>query len=427
MYAEAVADTFADRSELVALCDTNRTRMNVMNEWLAGHCNYPELPEYGPESLERMLKEHAVDTLIVTSIDRTHHDYIVRAMRSGCDAITEKPMTIDAEKAQAIHAAVQETGRNLTVTFNYRYAPRNSRVKELLYSGAIGKIKSIHFEWLLDTRHGADYFRRWHRDKHNSGGLMVHKATHHFDLVNWWLSSRPREVTAWGDLVYYGRANAEARGVTRFYNRGTENEVARDDPFALDLSSSNALKRLYLDGEHEDGYLRDQSVFSDGISIEDDVGVMVRYESGAIMTYHLTAYSPWEGYRVTFNGSDGRLEFEVVETSYVSADRDDHNLGGGPGEDESSPEEPVKLTLQHHWSQSEEIAIEEGHGEGGHGGGDRRLLEDVFLGAGDDPLGRAADHLAGTDSILTGIAANMSMARNRPIDVEALRRWIMSD
>ncbi|HYY28187.1 MAG TPA: Gfo/Idh/MocA family oxidoreductase [Chthoniobacterales bacterium] len=64
-------------------------------------------------------------------------------------------------------------------------------MKELLIADAIGEVKSIHFEWLLDTNHGADYFRRWHREKPNSGGLMVHKATHHFDLINWWLDTTP--------------------------------------------------------------------------------------------------------------------------------------------------------------------------------------------------------------------------------------------
>ena len=58
-------------------------------------------------------------------------------------------------------------------------------------SGVIGDVLSVDFHWMLDTHHGADYFRRWHRNKQNSGGLMVHKATHHFDLVNWWLSSVP--------------------------------------------------------------------------------------------------------------------------------------------------------------------------------------------------------------------------------------------
>ena len=68
----------------------------------------------------------------------------------------------------------------------------------MLKSGIVGEITSVHFEWLLDTRHGADYFRRWHREKRNSGGLLVHKSTHHFDLMNFWLASYPERVYAEG-------------------------------------------------------------------------------------------------------------------------------------------------------------------------------------------------------------------------------------
>ena len=112
-------------------------------------------------------------------IDRTHHLYIIRAMELDRDVITGKPLTIDVEKCRAILDAVNRTGRKPTVTFNYRYAPIRAKVKELLIAGAIGDVKSVHFEWLLDTNHGADYFRRWHREKRNSGGLMVYKSTDH--------------------------------------------------------------------------------------------------------------------------------------------------------------------------------------------------------------------------------------------------------
>ena len=68
----------------------------------------------------------------------------------------------------------------------------------------------------------ADYFRRWHRDKRNSGGLLVHKATHHFDLINFWLGSAPELVMALGGLRFYGHENAQERGVTDFYTRATD-------------------------------------------------------------------------------------------------------------------------------------------------------------------------------------------------------------
>ena len=48
------------------------------------------------------------------------------------------------------------------------------------------------------------------------------------------------------------------------------------------------------------------------------MAVLVRYATGATMSYHLTAYAPWEGYRLMVNGSRGRLELEVVESDHVS-------------------------------------------------------------------------------------------------------------
>ena len=153
-------------------------------------------------------------------------------------------------------------------------------VRQLLMEGVIGTVTAVHFEWLLDLVHGADYFRRWHRDKRNSGGLLVHKATHHFDLINFWLDSAPELVMALGGLRFYGHENAEERGVTNFYTRAHGSEAATDDPFALHLDQSEALTEMYLNAEHEDGYFRDQSVFGDGISIEDTMALLVRYDSG---------------------------------------------------------------------------------------------------------------------------------------------------
>ncbi len=412
-------------NRLVGFCDLNPGRMDYYNRQLEGEFAHPAVAAALPWDFEALLRAQQVHTVIVTTIDRTHDDFICRAMEAGCDVITEKPMTISAEKCQRILDTQKRTGRRIAVTFNYRYAPRNSKVKELIQSGAIGEVKSVHFEWLLNTKHGADYFRRWHRDKRNSGGLMVHKSTHHFDLVNWWVGSQPETVMAMGDLVFYGRDNAEARGVREFYTRGTGDPAAARDPFALDMSpeKNKRLSELFLENEHHDAYRRDQSVFADGISIEDDIGVLVRYRNKAVMSYHLTAYSPWEGFRVMFNGTKGRLESEVVESAYVSGADDDHNSirnvsGGVPYE----IHEPATILLRPLWRKMEKIELPETN-KGGHGGGDSRLLEDLFVGGGEDPLGRAASHVDGALSILTGIAANQSMATGLPVAVEPLVRF----
>lgn len=417
MFSGAIYGHYSDTAELVAYCDTNQTRMNFYNNLYAKEHDAQPLPTYKPDQFEEMIRKEKVDTVIVTSIDRTHHLYIIRAMEAGCDAISEKPMTVDDEKCRAILDAVKRTGKKLRVTFNYRYAPRNSKIKELIQGGVIGDIKSVHFEWLLNTRHGADYFRRWHRDKLNSGGLMVHKATHHFDLVNWWIDAAPVEVFGMGGLVFYGRENAEKRGEPRPFYRGTGHD---DDPFQLDLDKGGErLKSLYRDAEKEDGYLRDQNVFGDGISIEDDMAVMVKYNTGATMTYHLTAYSPWEGYRVGFNGTQGRLELDVEENSYISGHAEDANRLDIREGESFEIKEPSRILIRPHWGQPRLVDVETG--EGGHGGGDRRLLDDIFLeNPPADPLKRAADHVGGSQSILTGIAANKSFKTGLPVQVKSL-------
>jgi predicted dehydrogenase len=421
MYSDAIWDTYRDHTELVGFCDVNKTRMAYYNRLATEKYGLPTIASYSPEEFGTMLAEQRVETAIVTSVDRTHHRYIIAALEAGCDVITEKPLTVDAVKCQAIIDAQKRTGGKLTVTFNYRYAPRASKVKELIQNGAIGKVLSVHFEWFLDTYHGADYFRRWHRDKRNSGGLMVHKATHHFDLVNWWIDSSPETVFAFGDLKFYGRENAEERGVTRFYERVHGSDAAKDDPFAIDLEESERLSGLYLAAEHEDGYFRDQSVFGNGISIEDDMAVLVRYDNGVTMSYHLSAYSPREGLRVAFNGTKGRIDLEVEERPYVSGSKGDFNMPELRGTEPLPEEIRPEIIYQPLWGKQAIVPIEVK--AGGHGGGDVRLLEDLFAPERpDDPLHRAAGPLDGVRSILTGIAANRAMQTGQPVRVADLVR-----
>jgi len=410
MYSEAILGDYRDRAELVGVCDLNTVRIDYWNRQFAQKYDAGPIPGYDADAFDRMVSERKPDYVIVTTIDRAHHTYIIRAMELGCDVITEKPMTIDAEKCRRVLDAIERTGRKLRVGFNYRYGPPCWRAREELMKGVIGEPLSADMLWLLDTRHGADYFRRWHRDKRNSGGLLVHKSTHHFDLMNWWLEARPKTVFCTGDLAFYGRANAEERGMKRFYDRGTGHPVAKDDPFALHLDEDEQLKGLYLDAESEDGYRRDQSVFGDGISIEDRIGVIVRYDNGVIFTYHLSAFSPWEGVRVGINGTKGRLEMFDYHRSYVSASLSNDLM--------DEPSMSSQITVFPHWEKPYPVEVPEV--EGGHGGSDPVICDDIFGEPHEDPLGRAASHIDGAYSILVGIAANTSMQTGRPVEIKDL-------
>jgi predicted dehydrogenase len=403
MYVGALTGDWSDTGEIVAFCDTNQTRMDYYNE-LVGR----PVPCFGPDDFAAMLE--LCDAVIITTVDATHAAYVCAALDAGKHVIVEKPLTTDAAGCAAIAAAAERSTASLIVTFNYRYSPRNSAVRRLLMDGAIGEVTSVHFEWALDTIHGADYFRRWHRDKAISGGLLVHKSTHHFDLVNWWLAAAARSVYAQGELRFYGAQNAKARGMTARPERAHGAPELGSDPFLLDLSADPRLKRLYLDAEHEDGYLRDRDVFSEGITIEDNMAVLVRYDSGAMLTYSLNAHAPHEGYRVVFNGTGGRIELEVCERSWTPAHA---AIDPSAASKEHAAGSWERLTLHRHWQQPGEIPIEQG--EGGHGGGDRLLLNDLFRGAGDDPLARQAGYVDGIRSVLVGAAANESIRSGRAV------------
>lgn len=418
MYLDAIADPHAEVAELVAMVDVNPGRMQWHRE---RHDAFADVRLAGPEEIEDVIRTEGVDRVVVTSVDRFHADHVVRALEAGADVIVEKPLTIDAPSARRIREAAERTGREVLVTFNYRYSPRNSALKEVVASGRIGRPLTMVFEWVLDTQHGADYFRRWHRDKENSGGLFVHKASHHFDLASWWLDTDPTRIYARGGLKFYGAEAARERGVGQRPERGTHDGSAAD-PFSLDLREDERLKELYLDQERYDGYRRDQDVFDAGITAEDNLTAIVDYASGAHLTYALNAHCPWEGYRVAINGTEGRAELEVVERAAVIREGGvvDPSAKDAGGEGESAVRrEGERLVLQRHFERAEEVPIL--NGEGAHGGGDERMLAEVFrgraTGADADPLGRAADYRDGLRAISIGISGNESLRTGMPVPI----------
>jgi predicted dehydrogenase len=412
-FTDSLLRDYADHADLVGLCDVSQTRMDFHNRRFQERFGRT-FPTYAAADFGRMLDETKPDVVIVTCIDREHHAYVIEALRRGLDAITEKPMTIDAPRCRAIMEAVEQTGRNLRVAFNYRWGAYNSRVKEVLVSGAVGTIKTINVEYLLDTRHGADYFRRWHSSMADCGGLLVHKSTHHFDLVNWFVDSVPQQVFAYGDLFYYGKRNAVERGDERLtrYDRYTGHVTKAQDPFALDLRDGKSLEGLYYNAEAETGYRRDMNVFRDGIDIYDHMSVNVRYRSGVILTYSLTAFSPREGMRVTVNGDRGRLEYYEFGGSHIIKGQDDAELAAEQARDKGEE----KIVVYPHFKPPYHVEVNKT--KGGHGGGDPKLIEQIYHpNPTPDPLHRNAGHEQGAASILIGAAANLSIKENRPIDI----------
>ena len=388
MWGRSVLADYKDHVDFVGLCDSNPGRLETVKKALGVSC--PVFTDF-----EKMMIETKPETLIVTTVDSTHHQFIIRGMELGADIITEKPMTTDEIKCQEILDAERRTGKKVIVTFNYRYSPHRQKLWELLREGAIGKITSVDFHWYLDTSHGADYFRRWHGFREKSGTLLVHKSSHHFDLLNWWIDSDPEEVFAYGSLEHYGH-NGPFRG-----------ETCRSCPhkdsckFYWDITKNRRYMELYVANENHDHYYRDSCVFRKDINIFDKMGASIRYADNTQVSYSLTTYSPYEGYRIAFNGMKGRLEAWIKEAQ--------------PWEEEPFDE----ISLTSNFGKREIIRID--NREGGHGGGDIRMKDKIFLpGQQGDPFRQSAGSRDGAMAMLVGTAARHSIYAGQPVQIASL-------
>jgi len=384
-YSIPLVKKYNNNAMLCGVYDFNRKRAELVSELTDA-----QIPVY--DDFDKMLDEVMPDSVIVTCKDSDHDYYIVKALEKGCDVISEKPVTTTFEKALKIKDAKDKTGKDVIVTFNLRFQPFFRQVKELIKAGEIGDILSVHFEWMLNTVHGADYFRRWHRKRENSGSLLVHKSTHHFDLVNWFLEEEPVSVNAFGTRRFYGPTREERgeRCLTCKYKDTCE--------FYFDIDKASECKKMYHDCEEEDGYFRDKCVFSEEIDIEDSVSVNVEYTGGAIMSYSLTAHSPYEGLNLSLNGTKGRME---ISKTLINID----------GYEEVSQD---NIVIYDRNGNKKEIPVIQQTSEG-HGGADDNLRDMLFKERTDDPLCQMADLRAGMMSIAIGAASNISMKENRRV------------
>ena len=292
MWGRSIAQRYSDVVEFVGLCDINPKRVEVAKELIGVSC-----PTF--TSFDEMCDKAKPDLLMVTTVDAFHSEYIVKALDRGMDVMTEKPMVIDERQCQAVLDAEARNNRKIVVTFNYRYAPKHRTIKEILMSGEIGKVLSVDFSWYLDVYHGADYFRRWHRLRKGGGTLWVHKATHHFDLINWWLGADPVEVVAEGKLRVYGKNNP-----FRFSNC-RPCPYKQECRFYYDMTKNETRMKLYAACEAVDHYHRDGCVWREDIDIFDTMNAVIEYSNGVVMSYSLNAHMPFEGYRLAFNGEIG--------------------------------------------------------------------------------------------------------------------------
>jgi predicted dehydrogenase len=228
----------------------------VDTDWQAARTAAEALPgavAARPKDLDRILADRP-DLVVIATPDSAHHRYAARALAAGCTTLVEKPLATTTGDAFALVRAAERAPARLLVGHNLRFTNLHQHVRALLAHGRIGTLLGADFHYTLNSSHSRSYLTRWHRRRAASGGLEVTKASHHLDLIAWWLDAQP--VTVTGLLE----------------------------------------RRHYRPGQ--DGIPSDAD-------IHDSLHALIQYSSGATVHYALTTNAPCEGYVCTLRGTDG--------------------------------------------------------------------------------------------------------------------------
>ena len=176
----------------------------------------PTGSEVGAYADHRQLLDHPdLDAVVIVSPNHTHHDVLSEVLESGVHVLVEKPLCTTVADCQSVMAKAAATAadfpdRVIQVGLEYRYMPAVARLVDEVRSGTIGRprmvaVREHRFPFLVKVGN-------WNRFSANTGGTLVEKCCHFFDLMNLIVDERPVRVMASGaqdvnhlDEVYEGR------------------------------------------------------------------------------------------------------------------------------------------------------------------------------------------------------------------------------
>ena len=369
---------YPDLAEVTGVLDPNRPRAEAM----ARHHSFPEVPLY--EQWEDFLAGGKYDLLVATTPDDTHPEVISRCLDAGFHTFADKPLANTPDGLVQIMDAYDRSDCMLLMGFNLRYHNLSRKMKEIAQRGELGAIKVATCN---HPEHGIRYFRRWHKYRAKSGGLVIHKGCHQLDILNWVIGSYPVEVYAQGDLaVFKGDKKVEGCHVC---------DELETCPYArrLDYSTAQKLHDMYIAPAALDGYNRNYCPISDDADVPDFYLVTIRYANGAHATYTEVHFAGKSRAEWAFFGDKAEMSVSRVGGS-TAIERIEHLSG-------------------------EKAAYEVPAAKGGHGGADPVMTLEMIA-----SVLKGESHMpppeAGVRSSIIGIAAMRSIDENRPVRIEEL-------
>ena len=178
------------RATATAICSRNPDNIAKAKEFA------PDVEVFDNESA---LINSDVDGVVVSSPNHTHVALTREIVAADKHLFLEKACGITMAECDELVALNKQTEKVILIGHELRYSAFFQKMKSLVDAGEIGRLRMVwtkEFRGPLQPKSGD-----WIQNKTMSGGLMVDKNCHHFDMMNWWAGGRPTRVSAFGALA----------------------------------------------------------------------------------------------------------------------------------------------------------------------------------------------------------------------------------
>lgn len=145
-------------------------------------------------TVDQLLADNSIDAVIIASSTDTHADLVEKAAAAGKAIFCEKPLDLDALRAEQCIATARKHGVLLCLGFNRRHDPSFGRLKSEIESGSVGSVEVVSITSRDPAPPPVAYISQ-------SGGLFRDMMIHDFDMARWLLGEEPVEVFARGSVM----------------------------------------------------------------------------------------------------------------------------------------------------------------------------------------------------------------------------------
>ena len=311
-------DKLKDKFKITHICDINNVRLEKYGELFG----VPTENRYDEE--DEFFKEKLSDVLFITTQDRMHVRMAKKALLLGYDIVLEKPVSDDPQELKELSALANQTGRIVMVCHVLRYTVAMRKLKEVLNSGAIGKLVSIdQTENVVFWHEAHSYVRGNWRNRALSTPMIMAKCCHDLDLLQDFIGSQCHAVASMGSLAYFKAENKPEGSADRCTQcKYVETcpysakrvyvdmwkscgQPANVFPFSLVTDAYPTTEAALYQAIEEGPYGR--CVFACDNDVVDNQTVIMQFENGVTATLKMEAFVKNGGRDIRFFGTEGEL------------------------------------------------------------------------------------------------------------------------